>query len=500
VISVKDYGAIGDGVTDDTLAIAEALAANLNVYFPEGTYICGPLTLRSGHNLHGAGQEAAIIKHATDTNGFNGNAVSNVRISSMTINGDSANNLTSGIGVNITGASSHITLSDVRLTDWRQDGFAAGAGASYITIDACRSDSNMRDGASFTGVSNPLVDGCKLFSNGRFGAVFGSCDNVRLADSVLIGNSATDSGGAGAAAVNATDAVFSDNIASSNVLGHGLQFNTVTRGTMAGNISQNNGISGLDSYGGTYVTITGNVSYENTVRGIEIDSGAYYNTVSGNVVYRNGEVGISIFRSPNTTIANNYATENGAISSPKYGIRLWDSGGNLPSSNCRLIGNVASDDRGASSTQAYGVSLEDGANDITMIANRLIPNVIGAVTMPSGSFNACEGNQGYRSAATVLTLQNGWVSYAATWEPPQSFVDAAGVVVVSGTMKNGTTTAGTVVATLPTGSRPAKVAGPFICFAEGTLTSFYVLPNGNIVANGPMVSSRTSLCGITFKV
>ena len=37
-VSVKDFGAVGDGVTDDRIAIYKALTQHANVYFPAGTY------------------------------------------------------------------------------------------------------------------------------------------------------------------------------------------------------------------------------------------------------------------------------------------------------------------------------------------------------------------------------------------------------------------------------------------------------------------------------
>ena len=44
-VSVLDFGAVGDGVTDDTAAIQAAINANGGIYFPEGVYLCGEVNL-----------------------------------------------------------------------------------------------------------------------------------------------------------------------------------------------------------------------------------------------------------------------------------------------------------------------------------------------------------------------------------------------------------------------------------------------------------------------
>jgi len=73
IFNVKDptYGAVGDGVTDDTTAIlaATTAAAGAPVYFPPGTYKITTLSL-SGVNINwvGAGEGASIISGSTSTN------------------------------------------------------------------------------------------------------------------------------------------------------------------------------------------------------------------------------------------------------------------------------------------------------------------------------------------------------------------------------------------------------------------------------------------------
>lgn len=71
MVSVKDFGAVGDGVTDDTAAISAAFAyaatqTNPIVYFPAGTYpvtssAAYQYTLTEGMEIRGDGMDASII-------------------------------------------------------------------------------------------------------------------------------------------------------------------------------------------------------------------------------------------------------------------------------------------------------------------------------------------------------------------------------------------------------------------------------------------------------
>jgi hypothetical protein len=67
MLNVREFGAQGDGVTDDTSAIAAALTvANVlggaQVYFPAGTYISGNQTIYANVEYVGDGPGATIIK------------------------------------------------------------------------------------------------------------------------------------------------------------------------------------------------------------------------------------------------------------------------------------------------------------------------------------------------------------------------------------------------------------------------------------------------------
>src|SRR6266581_4902361 len=69
--NVTDFGAVGNGIADDTDAIAQAMNAASSsfltgqggaVVLPPGTYLSSPITLLSNVALWGAGPKATILK------------------------------------------------------------------------------------------------------------------------------------------------------------------------------------------------------------------------------------------------------------------------------------------------------------------------------------------------------------------------------------------------------------------------------------------------------
>ena len=70
--NVKSYGAKGDGVTDDTVAIQQALNASRFVYFPNGTYLVSD-TLQTKPKkllLQGESQKGTVIRLKNNAPGF----------------------------------------------------------------------------------------------------------------------------------------------------------------------------------------------------------------------------------------------------------------------------------------------------------------------------------------------------------------------------------------------------------------------------------------------
>jgi hypothetical protein len=100
-VNVRDFGATGDGTTDDTDAIRDALEGAERVYFPKGTYSVTTLTIRNGHHLFGDGFESVLKRKDSllalpDISNQEyalifGNGVRDIIIEKLTVDGNEAN-------------------------------------------------------------------------------------------------------------------------------------------------------------------------------------------------------------------------------------------------------------------------------------------------------------------------------------------------------------------------------------------------------------------------
>lgn len=93
IINVKIYGAVGDGVTNDTSAIATAIAAlpssNGVLYFPSGTYKTTTMTItgKTGLTIYGDGVGVSVIKVPSVSQVLNISTSTRVNVFGLTFDG-----------------------------------------------------------------------------------------------------------------------------------------------------------------------------------------------------------------------------------------------------------------------------------------------------------------------------------------------------------------------------------------------------------------------------
>ena len=134
-VSVMDFGAIGDGTTNDTTAIQTALnSGKKSIYFPSGTYvITSTLTVPKGVSLFGSGYEVCIL------NGYglsNANAIFSLTggdqfstIDNFTFKGQASGSKSIGISVN---NGYYVNYTNLRFTNLSYGMYLDEAGSSLI--------------------------------------------------------------------------------------------------------------------------------------------------------------------------------------------------------------------------------------------------------------------------------------------------------------------------------------------------------------------------------
>lgn len=187
VVSVKDFGAVGDGVADDTAAIQAAVNASTQVYLPAGTYKCdGIVTLDANSNLFGAGRGATrIVRNGTNSasvgvlyaeSGSSTTFIENITIRDMTLDGQVA---TLGFSafrhlVSLNGVR-NVVIERVEFVGFRGDGLYVGSGVSggierhnvNVTVRDCLFDgvnSDNRNGISVIDGDGVTIQ-CNTFRN-----------------------------------------------------------------------------------------------------------------------------------------------------------------------------------------------------------------------------------------------------------------------------------------------------------------------------------------------
>jgi parallel beta-helix repeat protein len=406
------YGAVGDGVANDTSAIQSALTdANAGpiklVYLAEGTYrTTTTLLIGSNVTLFGAGIGATIIK----TDG----AVQAVGATDF----PAIRNLdTSATG------NSGIVLRDFSVDGSR--GSAVYNGTSR--------------GIFFTYVSHSVIQRVKCFANWDDGFAFEYCRYNTISDCFATDNAKVGFYLSGSDWNTLSACVANDNVGAST-LGFGIAaswFNTVTGCLAEGNPggdfglgrdSRHNTLSGNTmrfintsaeaiasptlpfhadhpgapaAYGAEVWTCSNNIITGNTIinspgAGITLHRGGGYNLIAGNTIGWADDFGINISGQPGNTVRGNVIFNTGRSGANQYAILAQNFDVTFTCNNTVIDGNRVFDDQGPQTTA--GIYVAGATPTGCIVRNNIVTVTLSPLTLDP----------------TQITQQNNIVSTTST--------------------------------------------------------------------------------------
>jgi parallel beta-helix repeat protein len=357
IFNVQDFGAKGDGITDDTAAIQSAIdaasaAGGGQVYMPTGTYIVsageepsdGCLMIKSNVYLYGDGMGETTVKVA-----------------------DGSDTKITGVIRSAYGEETH------------------DFGLSNLTIDGNRDNTTGKVDGWFNGYipgqegydSNVTLDGVEIKDCSGYGF-----DPHEQTVNMVIKNSVSHGNGLdGFVADFLSDSTYENNVAYDNDR-HG--FNIVTSShdfTMTNNVAYDNGGGGIVVQRGSEnipspenITITGGEVYGNGAEGVLIKLSSDV-TLSGVDIHDNSSAGVRIYGSNNVAVTDNTLSNNalgGGV--PEIIIQSYDdtqgvSGKYFNGSDNTVQGNTIT----GSNLSTYGVAErnEDGTDRNAIIGNTI---------------------------------------------------------------------------------------------------------------------------------
>jgi hypothetical protein len=279
-ISVKDFGATGDGVTDDTVAFQNALTAatGKSLYVPAGTYLCTGLVIYSGTNMYGDSPATSIIK-AKNTLGATTPLLKNP---------------------NQTGTAYVYTDKGISVSNIKFDGNNLGPRTAELV--------------SFAKVEDVNITNCYVYNVQYIGIAIAGCIAVAV-DKCLFTECGSDSvlaeGGAAIWMGPAADTTISYDVSvsESSFISNNwsAMYANGNRLSIIGNYLSNNKESGIFMTGNNNVIadnwISGQTKKNISASGIE--AGGSFHTISGNFVGDCGDYCIAITDVQFTTVTGN---------------------------------------------------------------------------------------------------------------------------------------------------------------------------------------------------
>ena len=343
VVNVLDYGAVGDGITNDTTAITNAIATGKSVFFPKGTYLTGAQTVTTqGQTFFGEGAGSIIQASSASANLFTVQA-SYVTFTDLRMNGASTTNATTSYAIFTDQANPALFLTAERLVITGanelfgfNDGIKLDNGCTYSNIINCHFD-RLWGAISGTGYgvlcagNRAKIISCNFLASSERGrhAVYitaGASDCIVSENSV----DGFNLDGITQYAIGAQSSC-DRNIYSNNIVTNCVSNGNVTSGAI--------GIFGYTDS----ALIIGNTITGSSAKGIVVDgTGVTTNkntVITGNIVNYSTLTGIDLISSVGGAITSNKVFESSTTSAGTYSNIRLVSDGTTATSDILVTGN-----------------------------------------------------------------------------------------------------------------------------------------------------------------
>lgn len=369
IVSVKDFGAIGDGLSDDTKSIQDAIDYSHNqgggvVFFPIGKYnISSSLVLKEGVTALGMGINSILNMQNLETRMMIAHSHTRIRDLFFEGNrGEEEDDSNGTVGVYIWQGITDVIIDGCYFHNTKSDGvyimsaYAQETAKGDIIVRNCEFVNNGRQGLCAVDYINVLFEGNRII-------------NARINGINLESNLTSNDFSIAAKVVNN----FVLNSGDKGIWYQGSEINNPDKNSLhifGFNHIINSSTDGLFVGRGYDVVIQGNTIQGNgeTGNGIQITNSSFNISILGNTIRKHNR-GIYVDRWENISISGNIITDN-----VTDGISLFATGSSLigPAS---ITNNIISGN-GARGIQTFDLFWRECM--ITVVGNTLLNNGTGS--------------------------------------------------------------------------------------------------------------------------
>lgn len=390
--NVADFGAVGDGITDDTAAFQAAFAdlgaGGGSVFVPPGVHAVIDVRPPAGCTLFGTGNRSVLrLPDGADRN-LCTVTTSDVTVTRVRLDGnrDGQTQVCNAIAFWAPATRGRVVACEV--VGAKGYNIVAFPGVTDILVAGNLSADCDEELIEAHGASRMVIVGNHCVNAGKNAiyvwgntAMGGSASEVTIVGNVVSGWS-QDAPGCAAIRVEdgSSDVTISGNVVTAGNSGPGATGINISSSTGApllgvtvtGNVVEDGTGFGLAAQNAAATILHGNVVHNAGAHGVRVDRNAMATVVSANVVSASGSSGIGLLSAHDFTVRANLCLANGADSGrpdyDRHGIDLWGgNGANPPVLRGTVVANRCSDD--GAGTQLHGIGLVNRVQQVALAAN-----------------------------------------------------------------------------------------------------------------------------------